>query len=399
MSYRLAIEAIDSREPFYRPLFLDPRVELRRSACPICESTDGLQLVSRATASVETSVCCTCNHFFFSRRPSDEWFTEHYKTGWYKGGLHGAHTSPLYRRVARKLIDRAQERARGLPRRPTNEEKHFEFCRDFVQPGDSVLEVGAGNGRLLTAFRKMGCRALAVEPSPASAAACTAKGIEVVGGSIEDVERSLTARVSLLFSNHSIEHHSDPNVFMRFASRTLGPGGTLCVAVPNHHSMFLFTEMSFVLHIHSFTEQSLTRLLEKHGFTVIRKEVDLQLRFLARRNTGDGASPSGAPALRLDGTLVAQHYERRLAASLLGHGQLAIPSGKYAVSYQNAAVPRSDLWGHYEVDVKRQAGGVPSRVAGPFRTTALVDISDRAVADAVVELSGPNDGSPPVFVK
>jgi SAM-dependent methyltransferase len=398
MSYRLTIEAIDSREPFYRPLYLGADVDLRRSDCPICESSAGLRLVSRATGSVETSICCSCNHFFFSRRPPDDWFSNHYRHDWYKGGLHGAHTSPLPRRVARGLIDRVRGRVSGLPRRPTDVEKHFDFCRDFVRAGDAVLEVGAGNGRLLTAFRRMGCRTLAVEPSPASAAACTAKGIEVVGGSIEEVERSLEAKVSLLFSNHSIEHHSDPNVFLRFASRTLAPGGALCVAVPNHASMFLFAEMFFVLHIHCFTEQSLTRLLEKHGFTVIRKEVDLQLRFLARRNEAAPVRTGADEVPDLDGARARERYQRRLAASLLGAEQRTIPSGKYSISYQNAAAPRNDLWGHYEVEVRRQSNGEALPSAGRYRTTTLLEV-DAGAGEAVVELAGPGDSSPPVFVK
>ena len=103
------------------------------------------------------------------------------------------------------------------------------------------------------------------------------------------------------------------------------------------------------------------------------------------------------PADELDGARVRERYERRLTASLLGPGERTIPIGRYSVSYQNAGAPRNDLWGPYEVDVQHQTNGTPLP-AGRYRTTTLVDV-DTSSAEAVVELAGPGETSPPVFVK
>jgi SAM-dependent methyltransferase len=383
-------------------MVLDANVPLQTEPCPICESSENLIPVSEGTGSVEGSTCRSCNHFFFSRRPCQEWFTNHYQREWIKGGIHGHDNSSSLRKLVRKPIHALREGFSSGRKPLTDIELHFDFCRPFLRDGDSVLEVGAGSGRYLLPFRDHGLKCFAVELSKVSAAACSANRIKVISESIEEAENAICPNIDFLVSNHSLEHHYDPNIFLRFASRVLSAGSFLCVSVPNHARMFLFTELMFILHIHSFTELSLTKLLAKHGFRVIQKLVGQQLRFIAQK---DGESTAGPISRPLDTDLdvgeVVNYYETRFAATLFGKDTFEIPEGTYTINFQKAPGFTNPLWGDQLVKFIQVPNGT-KKLREEHEScvrTVLLDVAVGQHRFPIFRVFGNDNESAPVFVK
>ncbi len=127
--------------------------------------------------------------------------------------------------------------ARGIssrlvgPLRGLAERDRLRFV-SHLPPGARVLEVGAGDGKLVAAMRGAGLDARGIDPSPAACAAASAAGIEVANVGVDEAEvgpGSLDAVVIW----HALEHFDAPADSLHRVRSWLAPGGSLIVAVPN----------------------------------------------------------------------------------------------------------------------------------------------------------------------
>jgi SAM-dependent methyltransferase len=158
----------------------------------------------------------------------------------------------------RRLIDRDRLRAiGGLP------------------AGAEVLEIGAGDGRLLAALAARGHRVAGIEPSAPYAASARARGLDVATVGVEAADHPDASRdVVLLW--HVLEHLEDPAGALRRARAWLRPGGTLVVAVPNRASWQAslggdrWFHQDVPRHLTHFTPRGLSALLERCGFRTTR---------------------------------------------------------------------------------------------------------------------------------
>jgi SAM-dependent methyltransferase len=124
--------------------------------------------------------------------------------------------------VARRIIG---------PLRDLAERDRLRFL-SHLPPGSRVLEVGAGDGKLVGAMRAAGLDARGIDPSPAACAAAAEAGVEVANVGVDEAEvepGSLDAVVIW----HALEHFDTPADSLRRVHSWLAPGGTLIVAVPN----------------------------------------------------------------------------------------------------------------------------------------------------------------------
>jgi len=137
-----------------------------------------------------------------------------------------------------------------------------------------ILDIGCGRGLFLDIMRTHGWNVMGVEfGQEAAENASDAYGIEVT----EETRMRSTlpdAGFDVITMNHVLEHVYNPVETIHECARTLRNGGLLVVSVPN----ILSLQASFgnrdwfhldpPYHLHHFSEQGLTKLLENHSFSI-----------------------------------------------------------------------------------------------------------------------------------
>jgi SAM-dependent methyltransferase len=135
-----------------------------------------------------------------------------------------------------------------------------------VLPGGPVLDVGAGDGTLVEAFRGHGREAVGVDPY-ASGSNPHVRAVEF---------EEMTGDWSAVIFWHSLEHLRRPVRALRHAAELTVPGGVLIVAVPNATSLQarLFGDRWFALdlprHLIHMSPPALLSQLEALGFRIER---------------------------------------------------------------------------------------------------------------------------------
>jgi SAM-dependent methyltransferase len=168
--------------------------------CAWCERTfDGTD--ERLTGRVR---CARCGVATTSPWPSDEQLSAAY-ADWYRptSGRFSGVGDKVLRRTRSALADRLHR----------------------ILPPGPVLDVGAGDGTLVSAFIRHGREAVGLEPH--------ASGPHIRSAEVEEVDGKWSAVIFW----HSLEHLRSPGRALSHAAGLLSPGGTLVVAVPNATSL------------------------------------------------------------------------------------------------------------------------------------------------------------------
>ena len=135
-----------------------------------------------------------------------------------------------------------------------------------VLPHGPVLDVGAGDGTLVRAFRRHGRAAVGVDPY------ASGSDPHVRAAEFED----MTGTWSAVIFWHSLEHLRRPVQALRHAAALVAPGGVLIVAVPNAASLQarLFGDRWLALdlprHLVHISPPALLAKIEALGFRVER---------------------------------------------------------------------------------------------------------------------------------
>ncbi|HDR14799.1 MAG TPA: class I SAM-dependent methyltransferase [Desulfobacteraceae bacterium] len=228
-------------------------------SCIICGSSKRSTLLSVDGWTVMR--CDRCGFGFLDPRPSSEEIARLYRSAYfterYDGGLDTG--SALF------------------TKRISGESHRVRFIRRLVRKG-MLLDIGCGYGYFLYACRQAGFSVQGLDVSDwAAGYARDTLGIDVT---VSNVSAGVFKPESfdVISMWHSLEHMTDPHRALRAASLWLKPSGVLVVDVPNHSGTDArrigkeWDGWSIPYHFWHFTPETLIRLLEVHGFRVVRRK-------------------------------------------------------------------------------------------------------------------------------
>lgn len=167
---------------------------------------------------------------------------------------------------------------------------------DIIKSGPApgiVVDVGCGLGEMVGFLRDQGVDAFGVEPSESAVATARSAGRPVEQGNLEDAAEllgiSATSSVAAILMMNVLEHVVDPVKIVRSAKSLLKPEGIICVRVPNDFSELQRAAQSKLGvdpwwirtpdHINYFDWESLSRLLEGEGFSIVTAQADFPMEF------------------------------------------------------------------------------------------------------------------------
>jgi len=140
-----------------------------------------------------------------------------------------------------------------------------------------ILDYGCGTGDFLSTFKKVNWNVYGIEPDDDTRTyASTKNNINIsTPGNINTFENQYFDVITLW---HVLEHIPDLNEKLAAIKRVLNTSGILVIAVPNsdsfdakHYGKY-WAAYDLPRHLHHFTPDTLSLLLEKHGFEIIQKK-------------------------------------------------------------------------------------------------------------------------------
>lgn len=143
-------------------------------------------------------------------------------------------------------------------------------------PKGNLLDIGASMGIFLFEASQRGWNASGIEPSTSAVQfAKNSLGLQnVQQGDLRLLATLPEESFEVVTAFDVIEHLVDPAILLRESKRLLRPGGILALTTPRFDS-FLARIMGkrwyciFPAHLHYFSRQSLYRLLQNQGFSVL----------------------------------------------------------------------------------------------------------------------------------
>lgn len=169
--------------------------------------------------------------------------------------------------------------------------------------GKTLLDVGCGTGEVLAAARERGYSVAGVEFNTKFVAFCRdVRGLDVQP--LTPGELAKTGRRFDVVSFFETLEHNHPGEFMADVKRLLAPGGWIALSVPNRDRTYETIREGDdpPHHLCRWTRSSLTKFLEKEGFSIVelaapvdRQNLAFQLREmtslgLARKVASDPAA-------------------------------------------------------------------------------------------------------------
>ncbi|MDP1556969.1 MAG: class I SAM-dependent methyltransferase [Hyphomonas sp.] len=206
--------------------------------------------------------CDACATIYMSPRPSPAVMADYYSN------------SENYAYWAKYIFPASEASRREKIHKPWLE-RVAGYCDRFGVKKGTLLEVGPGFGTFAELATASGIfsQVIAIEPTPEMAAACRARGVEVIEKRIEDVA-SEVGQADVLVSFEVIEHLFDPSRFATQCAALVRPGGLLVLSCPNGlgFDIALLGAKALAVdaeHVNLFNPDSLSQLLDRAGFEVL----------------------------------------------------------------------------------------------------------------------------------
>jgi SAM-dependent methyltransferase len=148
---------------------------------------------------------------------------------------------------------------------------HYAHCAyfSFIQPGQSVLEFGAGVGANLVSVKKI-CKVYAVEKAVLAQKHCQTLEIPVVPA-LDQLRPEL--RFDAILLRHVLEHIPDPKALLLDLRGRLTKGGRLIVILPIESPWANIKASDTDHHLYSWNRQTIANLLTISGYRVMTAKI------------------------------------------------------------------------------------------------------------------------------
>lgn len=103
-------------------------------------------------------------------------------------------------------------------------------------PPGRLVDVGCGNGRMLSVAKQLGWQAVGLEIDPAAVHAARIQGLDILEGSYARLDE-FKEQLDCIICSHVLEHVHDPQDMLTKLAEALKPGGTLLLSLPNATSL------------------------------------------------------------------------------------------------------------------------------------------------------------------
>jgi len=150
----------------------------------------------------------------------------------------------------------------------------FDFISYYIntEAHNKFLEIGCGDGALLSLFNAKGVSLMGSELNRSHHEACRNRGIEIVEFCPDKVDTRIEQGVDVVIMSHVLEHIKNPKQFLEKLSGFMsGHSSLLFVEVPDEAQVASPNNFSLE-HVSYFFQPVLAKLLQDSGFDVILQE-------------------------------------------------------------------------------------------------------------------------------
>ncbi len=246
-------------------------MESKSVVCNICNSDNATELFPAGKAQVHRIVSCNLCNLMYANPQTDN-----------VSAVEQNHLTSTEDNID---IDVDLELKNFTPENHQYLRKQFLQLKDYAKIIDFVdkenkgifMEIGSYAGVFLQEAQKRGWNVVGIEPLEIPALYSEKIGVKVIREYFEDAyipQESL----NVIVATHVIEHVSDPSAFVEKAYTSLKPGGKLILETPTYDSLLfkLLKDRERSVrcngHIYFFTKQTLSMLVAKFGFIILKHE-------------------------------------------------------------------------------------------------------------------------------
>jgi 2-polyprenyl-3-methyl-5-hydroxy-6-metoxy-1,4-benzoquinol methylase len=231
-----------------------------RVRCPACDADAPAPAFEKYGFAFQR--CASCGTIYMSPRPGEKLMADYYAN------------SENYAYWAKHIFPASEAARREKIHKPWLE-RVLGYCHAHGVAQGALLEVGPGFGTFAEVALRSGAfaRVAAIEPTPELAAACRARGIDVVERRVEEAA-GLAGTADVVCAFEVIEHLFAPRRFVEAMQPIVRPGGLLILSCPNGEGFDVATLGAAALavdaeHVNLFNPRALAGLLERGGFEVV----------------------------------------------------------------------------------------------------------------------------------
>lgn len=147
----------------------------------------------------------------------------------------------------------------------------YDMISGFIKLNCRILDIGCGDGSLLSIFKKNGHRVNGVELNKQMIELCKNKWIPILDFDITKNQNKSIGKFDLIIMSHFLEHADNPIKCIKNATNLLSSSGILYIEVPNEE--FLGGNNNYSIeHISYFFQPTLNYLFQKFHMRVLSQD-------------------------------------------------------------------------------------------------------------------------------